>query len=186
MVMKKTGAFRGDSIVSRRDSTYGSCAQCFLIFEQTLDPQLRGIGSVSNFNSPWDLQRKRRNQEISNRFRQVFFEDVSRRCTCDPVGDHEILSKRIELEARQAERARLQALPDAEISSASPAHTSPLLRPLAPSSKEVLDSNSKKNRIRKNGEAPLVEQLRQLSDLFEAGALTREQFESAKNLLLGL
>ena len=32
----------------------------------------------------------------------------------------------------------------------------------------------------------LVDQLRQLSDLFNAGALTREQFEAAKNALLGI
>ena len=186
MRRKETGAYRGDSTVSRHDSTYGCCDKCTLIFEVTWDPRFRGIGSVSVFNSPSDLQQKRRDQDISNRFKQVFFNDISKRCTCDPVGDLVILKERSELEARQAERARQQALRDAEISSAPPAHTSPLLRPLAPSSREVLDSNSKNDRIRKAGEAPLVEQLRQLTDLFNSGALSREQFESAKNSLLGL
>jgi hypothetical protein len=190
--MKDTGAFRGNSNMPSHDSTYSDCDVCGLVFEKSIRTIRSGLGSSSRpiqleRRPPQvDPQQKKRDQEISNRFKQVFFKNVSRRCTCDPVGDLVILKERSELEARQAERARQQALRDAEISSASPAHTSPLLRPLAPSSREVLDSNSKNDRIRKAGEAPLVEQLRQLTDLFNSGALSREQFESAKNMLLGL
>jgi hypothetical protein len=43
-----------------------------------------------------------------------------------------------------------------------------------------------KKQATKPGARNLADQLQQLSDLFESGALTVEQYEAAKNKLLGL
>lgn len=160
---KSRGAYRVErgSISRRITSCYGKCSECGLVFYTKYLPA-RGMGSYARTRA--SDERDAKIIEESRHWEQFFVEE-SNRCTCDPVGDREYLRVQHEKSEQDARwRARLEATA-----------TTPAPLPV-----------TEKKRRHRSKTASIVDELGQLNDLYRAGALTREQFEAAKNALLGL
>ena len=166
---KILGAFRGFVFSEKGKDRNGIpnydfnfCNTCSGIYE-------RVNGSRSPFINTTESRKQRiaRIEEENKRFGEIF-SDPSKRCTCDMPGDLEVIEKR----ARRDARPRLPT-------------SAP---PLPPNAGKIVDSTGTvSSRARtKPGQRNLADQLQQLFDLYDSGALTDEQFEAAKNKLIGL
>ena len=166
---RTVGAFRKSAGISGRRTIFGRCEQCGLVYENRI--VVVGLGSYSTNQS----ERIRRAEEdrLSGILRPMF-DNPANRCTCDPTGDAEFLKERAEDEA---DRQRLKT-------SAPFVSQSDSLKGPASPQKADQDSVKPKPRSNKSIQQSLVVELQQLSDLYNAGALTRTQFEKAKDKLL--
>jgi hypothetical protein len=181
--LKSSGAFREFSAFGRDISVfYGECGSCGLVFESR--SRIVSLGSYSSSKTKVELESDRIAREKSNQLK-IAFDNLSKRCICDLEGDLIFHNKRLEEGARLEQWAKQNSLRNSQSPPIARERTPQPLRPPSPSLKEVLTSKLMRHRFHKSEELSLALQLRQLADLFEAGALTREQFESAKNLLLG-
>lgn len=181
---RSTGAFRTRG--SYRPSVeYEQCDECQRIYE--VENKTHGLagyqgGLAGSVSLPADYYEKERlRQEKSDRLKALFAIPSSR-CVCDPDGDIVFLQAR-ELEKRESD-ARLAAMRANDAKRKKTETSAPKPNGLGTTG-AALRSPSATPRSGK-GDEQILDQLKQLSDLFNAGALTKEQFEAAKNKLLGL
>jgi len=178
---KKTGAFRGFVFSKEKYKTYGKCDVCDMAYEQTKISRVRqGLGSYSTWS--------RSDDDLPSTFdfrsrNETAFDDLLLRCICDLDGDVVVVEGRAELMVLDViQEASKPARPT----------NGPLKAPTLPPGagqiipQRVSPAASPKKQATKPGASNLADQLQQLSDLFESGALTVEQYEAAKNKLLGL
>ena len=168
---KMLGAFRG-FVFSEKGKDHNGipnydfnfCDACSGIYERVS----RRSGFINSTASRQQQAETIARIEEENKRLSEIFTEPSKRCTCDMPGDLEVIEKR----ARRDARPRLPA-------------SAP---PLPPNAGKVLESTgtaSSRGRT-KPGQRNLADQLQQLFDLYDSGALTDEQFEAAKNKLIGL
>ena len=168
---KKFGVFRGlvfsDQGKDRNgipNYGYNFCDSCSGIFEYVH----RGSGFINSTASREQRAENIARIEAENKRLSKVFTEPSKRCTCDLPGDLEVIEKR----ARRDARPRLPA-------------SAPPLPPNA--GKVVLSTSNTSPRARtKPAQRNLADQLQQLFDLYDSGALTEQQYEAAKNKLIGL
>ena len=169
---KMLGAFRGFVFSEKGKDRNGIpnygfnfCDACSGIYERVNGPSSPFINSTASKEQR--AENIARIEEENKRLSEIFTEP-SKRCTCDMPGDLEVIEKR----ARRDARPRLPA-------------SAP---PLPPNAGKVVESTgTASSRARtKPGQRNLADQLQQLFDLYDSGALTDEQFEAAKNKLIGL
>lgn len=177
---KKTGAFRGLVFNHKPHKTFGKCDVCGMTYESNRSARFMGLGSYSSWS--------RSDDELLGTFdyrskNETAFDDLLQRCICDLEGDVEVVEGRAELMVLDMiEEASKPARPT----------NGPLKAPtLVPGAGQIIPQRVSrtappKTRATKPGVRNLADQLQQLSDLFESGALTVEQYEAAKNKLLGL
>ena len=168
---KMLGAFRG-FVFSEKGKDHNGipnydfnfCDACSGIYERVS----RRSGFINSTASRQQQAETIARIEEENKRLSEIFTEPSKRCTCDMPGDLEVIEKR----ARRDARPRLPA-------------SAP---PLPPNAGKVLESTgTASSRARtKPGQRNLADQLQQLFDLYDSGALTDEQFEAAKNKLIGL
>jgi hypothetical protein len=168
---KMFGAFRGLVFSQHRKDHYGIpnygynfCDHCSGIFEYVH----RGSGFINSTASREQRAENIARIEAENNRLSEIFTDPSKRCTCDLPGDLEVIEKR----ARRDARPRLPA-------------SAP---PLPPNAGKIVSSTgtTSPREQTKPGQRNLADQLQQLYDLYDSGALTDEQYEAAKNKLIGL
>jgi hypothetical protein len=166
---KMLGAFRGFVFSEKGKDRNGIpnygfnfCEACSGIYERVNGPSSPFINTTESRN-----QRIARIEEENKRLSEIFTEP-SKRCTCDMSGDLEVIENRARRDARPRLPGRAPPLPpnagkvgESTGTAPSPARTKP-------------------------GQRNLADQLQQLFDLYDSGALTDEQFEAAKNKLIGL
>jgi hypothetical protein len=177
---KKTGAFRGLVFSNKPHKTFGKCDVCGMTYESNRSARVMGLGSYSSWsrsdNDPINPYTYRSKEKEA-------FVDLLQRCICDLDGDVVVVEGRAELMVLDMiQEASKPARPT----------NGPLKAPTLPPGagqiipQRVSPAASPKTRATKPGARNLADQLQQLSDLFESGALTVEQYEAAKNKLLGL
>lgn len=176
---RSTGAFRTASGGITPGIEYRRCQECQRIYEVTLERI--GLGSMSRTAD--SIERERLRREKSDQLRALFAIPSSR-CVCDPDGDVEFLKKREqekrERDARWAEMRENEAKrrkDDANQAGSKPSGLGTTGKAMG----DLGNASSSSNR-----DDQIIEKLKQLTDLFNAGALTKKQFEAAKNKLLGL
>lgn len=174
---RSTGAFRTAPGGIRHGVEYRRCENCQRIFEVEL--QLMGLGSMSRTAESDERDRLRR--EESDRLKALFAIPSSR-CVCDPDGDVEYLKKRDQENRERDARWAVLRENDAKRKKTEPSTPKP--SGLGTTGAAMRAQYAPKDP--KNDGHEFIDQLKQLSDLFNAGALTSEQFEAAKNKLLGL
>ena len=177
---KKTGAFRGLVFNHKPHKTFGKCDVCGMTYESNRSARVMGLGSYSS--------RSRSDNDPINSYtyrskEREAFADLLQRCICDLDGDVEVVEGRAELMVLDIiQEASKPARPT----------NGPLKAPTLPPGagqivpQRVSPAAPPKKQATKPGARNLADQLQQLSDLFESGALTVEQYEAAKNKLLGL
>ena len=158
--MNFAGAYRGNP--DSFDKNHQTCEVCGLYFQDHF--VMMGLPNIG----PGGHEREKRLTEI--------FSDPKNRCTCDPAGDIEFL--------RQVESLRLQRNRTSRESNSTTPDRQPRTSLLGSTAAAL--GNSENKTPTRNGEKSLPEQLADLTELFESGALTKKQFEAAKNKLLGL
>jgi hypothetical protein len=174
---RSTGAFRTASGGITSGIEYHQCQECQRIYEVTL--KMIGLGSMSR--NAESIERDRLRREESNRLKALFAIPSSR-CVCDPDGDVEYLKERDEEKREQDARWAVLRENDAKRKKTEPSTPKP--SGLGTTGAAMRAQSAPKDP--KNDGNEFIDQLKQLSDLFNAGALTSEQFEAAKNKLLGL
>lgn len=197
ILMALNGAFRHEVTTMNGLLTYGICETCMRLYEY--EGRAMGFPNLSNGEAIRRAAEADRERARLKRERTLLFADPANRCICDPESDAEYLFRAVEFEkAKQNSAARTQ-----ESKSSSNASSIPPVDKLWWSADEIgvttpeqaagnlgttqaalggppIASNSG------TSNSDLTEQLRQLVDLFNSGALTKEQFEAAKNKLLGM
>jgi hypothetical protein len=138
-----------------------------------------GLGSMSR--NAESIERDRLRREESNRLKALFAIPSSR-CVCDPDGDVEYLKERDQENRERDARWAVLRENDAKRKKTEPSTPKP--SGLGTTGAAMRAQSAPKDP--KNDGNEFIDQLKQLSDLFNAGALTSEQFEAAKNKLLGL
>lgn len=190
--------------------TYLRCQSCGLTFQDhSLGP--RGLGSTTRQSPPLEqvVEMNRQQEEMRRGFR-----DPSTRCTCDQAGDLALFrdpGSAEEWSRRQGDFLRADANPAGWYADPNGAHqhrfwdgrmwtalvanngvtsSAPYVVPSIPADagqpRPATGRRKTGRPARKSASVDLAEQLRQLNDLHQAGALSKEQFEAAKNSLLGL
>lgn len=155
---RSIGAFRWSELKLRssRMETFDTCDSCGGIFHLVYSGRPLGFGSRSSTHETRERERQAMAELQSKRQR---FENLSSRCRCDPEGDIVHARKYAQEEADRRERIRARS-----------------------TTQEAISRPARRTRP-KTGTA---DDLAQLAELFERGVLTREQFEAAKNKVLGI
>jgi hypothetical protein len=178
---KKTGAFRGLVFNHKPHKTFGKCDVCGMTYENSEISRARqGLGSYAarsrSDNDPINPYTYRSKEREA-------FVDLLQRCICDLDGDVEVVEGRAELMVLDMIR---------EASKPARPTNGPLKAPtLPPGAGQIIPPKTSpappaKPQRSKPTQQNLADQLTQLSDLYSAGALSAEQYEAAKNKLLGL
>jgi len=154
---RSVGAFRWSKLRSSlTKETFDTCDTCGGMFHLVYSERVLGFGSWSSSHETRERERQAMAELQSKRQR---FEDLSARCRCDPEGDMFHAKKYAQEEAGRTERIRARN-----------------------ATQEAAPRPARRTRS-KTGTA---DDLAQLAELFERGVLTREQFEAAKNKVLGI
>jgi hypothetical protein len=170
---KSSGAFREVEgyFNSESISGYVRCTACNGLYVTMHDKSYRmGLPNLSGSEAlRRDSERQQKSRELLREF-----EKVSNRCRCDTEGDAPYVEKIAETNAWFALDWKAKMPPNAgEV----------IQQRIVP---QVAPQTPSKPRSTKPGARNLADQLQQLSDLHSAGALSVEQYEAAKNKLLGL
>lgn len=195
ILMTLHGAFRHEITTMKGLLTYGICETCSRLYEY--EGRAMGFPNLSNGEAIRRAAEADRERARLKRERALLFADPVNRCTCDPESDAEYLFRVVEFE-----KAKNSATQTRDSKNPSTPYSVPPVDKMWWSADEIgvttpeqaagnlgttqaalggppIASNSG------TSNSDLTEQLRQLVDLFNSGALTKEQFEAAKNKLLG-
>lgn len=172
-IPRSSGAFREvDGYFSSESiSGYLRCTVCNGLYVIMHDKSYsRGLPNLSsNEAHRRDSEQRKERQRLLKEF-----EKASNRCSCDLEGDAPYIEKIAETNAWFTLQWKKKMPPNA-----GEVKQQKVVSQVAP-------QTPSKARATKPGARNLADQLQQLSDLFESGALTVEQYEAAKNKLLGL
>ena len=173
--MDGRGAYRHEVSTFITGWSYDRCQVCGLIYEFL---ERRGLPNFSNSEAHRRHAEYERKQRENNRHLGALFEVFQNRCVCDPKADAEYLECFAEKMLNQ--RNSEQATKTQSTGQVAPLNSGRLGTNGSTTSKTTQTSASGPD------SGDLIYQLAQLTELFKSGALSKEQFEAAKNVLLGL
>lgn len=176
--MTQTGSFRHEFSSVNLDWDYSECEVCGMLYEY-YDRSRIGLPNFSSSEAHHNYHEARRKREKNNQRLRLLFANQKNRCVCDPVSDAEYLM-RVTQEVSQKQQQDTGLEDNSLVTKADPVRTSPLgttrdaVLAIGQNTKKIEDATA------------LIEHLSKLSELFHAGALSKKQFEAAKNLILGI
>ena len=176
--MTQTGSFRHEFSIVDLDWDYSECEVCGMLYEW-YDRGRRGLPNFSSREAHQNYHEAQRKREKTNERLRLLFANQKNRCVCNPVADAEYLM-RVSQEVSNKQQQDTGLEDNSLITKATPASTSTLgttrdaVLATGPKTKQIEDATA------------LIEHLSKLSELFNAGVLSKKQFEAAKNLILGI